>query len=906
MSEFDQWKKDTNNQEPIPPDPNNTTFTDSVQQPDSNASSYGQQVFSNESDTNNTDSFKQQLHQQIYSDGQPTQQQSFGSNNSAYQQQKTTPEQFVYQQSSDSSNGGPGSEQTNNTSNMVLMPRKKTPIWLFGVLSGAAVIAIALIVCFMVPSISNSIALMTSTPEKYYQKVETASTKKTVNSICKFYEQIQSNLQLTNTKKNEKSAFDVNVNMKVDPDFANSNNSAELTNLNNIFIHGTSYITNEKLKSIMELKYGEDIFATFTSFMSAENQDTYFQLKELSENYVHGSSNLTADILNLNSLYSTGYYGFNSNLNDILESLKDFPLTEDTLNTLLNRYDKIMVSELDDVTWEKNVSLTSNGVTSKCTKLMVSITGEDIYNILIETLKQAEKDNELKSLIQSFSPESKKLTDSEYTAAISFLKVGLESYKSIITALDPTNMIVWVDQNGVIVGREFIIAQPSIDEDMNVELGYTTSYKSSDMGFEAWIDIAGYDGGSIRLTGLSQKEKDTYSGDFEFIVEENNGNPFSIEFAYENFKVINKEKGYIQGKFTGSTMLAPDYQFILDCKAEKDSQDFTLELLEKSKQTGVVSFSMKEIPFEDFELPNANSSTIYEAPDELNNYIEQANIDSYSQLLKDILPVEDADIDEFFSTISDANGSAPPLNIEDTPNADILSTDDPNRINDSSSTKEPELTKEPESTNDSNSTEEPSTIDSNKNSATNSKLPEGVTADENGLYGYELSEEDIKKQTKPSTGYTHYSLKIDDVLPAIEKVVIKYLPDATPDTPYVYNYISGSIAEDYPYEHTFLSTTNSWSDSENANAFSIMYDNIDQSLIGIEISTVDPEVTKNMVLKSLAILEGEIPKEKLKDLKKSFDPGEEEYILTTYNNSTIYIGYYKDYVYATIMASGYE
>lgn len=894
MSELDQWKK----QEPIPPDPNNTSSADSVQQSDSSTPSYEQPNFSNE--PNETDSFRQQLHQQIYFDEQSTQQennnqpngqQNFDFHHSAYQQQPTNSEPFVYQQSSDIPNGA-GSEQTNHSSNMILMPRKKTPIWLFGVLGSTAIVAIVLIICFTVPSISNSIALMTSTPQKYYQKVETASTKKAVDAICKFYENVQSSLQATGTKKNQTSAFTVDMNITIDPDFANSIDSTELTTLNNMFLHNTSYLTNEKLKSIIELKHGEDIFATFTSFMSAENQDTYFQLKELSENYLHASSNVTEDMLKNNFLYSTGFY---SNQTNVLNNLKDFPLTEDILNTLLHRYDKIIVSELDQVTWEKNVSLTSNGVTSKCTKLMVSITGEDLYRILINILKEAEKDNELKSIIQSLSPELKELTDSEYTAGVNLLTVGLESYKPVITSIDPTNMIVWVDQNGSIVGRELIIAQPSIDEDTTIELGYTLSHKSSDTGLEAWFDITGYDGGSIRLTGLSQKGKDTSSGNFEFIVKENDSDPFSIGLTYENFKIINKERGYIQGNFTGSTILAPDYQFILDCSAEKDSQDFTVEILEKNKKTGSISFALKEIPFEDFELPNATTSNIYESPDELNTYFEQANIDSYAQLLKDILPFEDADIDEFFSNISNNGWNTPPLNIEN-----ILPTEDPN-------SEEPNTTQEPEATDDSTSTEDPSTTDSpsNKASATPSNLPAGVTADENGVYGYELSEEDVKKQTTPSTGYTHYSLKIDEVLPAIEELVKEYLPNATQETPSVYNYISGSIAEDYPYEHTFLSTTNSWVDLEDDsnNAFRIMYDNIDQSIIGIEFSVVDPEVTKDIVLKSLSILEGEIPKEKLKELKKSLEPGEESYILTTYNNSTIYISYYDSYAYATIMSS---
>lgn len=171
-------------------------------------------------------------------------------------------------------------------------------------------------------------------------------------------------------------------------------------------------------------------------------------LPELSATY------LEIDMSEFASASEEGMITFNaSTLREMLDVLP----SEQILRNLLNRYIKIAVSNIHDVTGKTN-NITINGVSQECTILEAKIDQETLNNIAIAVLKEAKEDEELLGVIcdilEYAEPGSGDIMALEWAMGIDAAIARIEeSSKDEAPSEALLTLIDYVDSDNNIIGR---------------------------------------------------------------------------------------------------------------------------------------------------------------------------------------------------------------------------------------------------------------------------------------------------------------------------------------------------------------------------------------------------------------------------------------------------------------------
>lgn len=520
--------------------------------------------------------------------------------------------------------------------------KKRIPLWGFGI--GVFAIAAVLLIIFFFNktfflSFANTIDCTILSPKDYYQKIEKRSMNSGIDSFTKTYGTFLETISSTkptvpNIIQNNTGAAKVNFTFTLDPSFTES---LDLEAIKPLEVSSSLFVKEQLAKSIIELKYDNTSIGTITSFLDFINMETLLQWNELSDKYLHFiQSNAESQSY---EDYLQEYQELQEEISQILvDALADFPITEELLNKLLKKYNHIIYSQFDEVKREKNITVDVNGVTKKCTKLTVTLSEEDILQILTQLLNELEQDNEILTLINDFTVVS----ESEYKAAINLAKVFLEQYKPYISSsLDTADLILWVNEYGYIIGRELSI---NIDNQTVLSIGGKVIANAKDTGYEFSIEALDV---KLRLGGSSKKVNDSYNGSIELALDDGESSTESFQVTYENFNLKNNNK-IIQGNLTASTSLIPNYAIKMECDGNDRVQSISLSLLEKNQSLITLALKTEFIDFIDFEMPSSN---ILSANTQMKEYIDSLDYADYRSKLAKTFSVSEEDIDIYIASI---------------------------------------------------------------------------------------------------------------------------------------------------------------------------------------------------------------------------------------------------------------
>ncbi len=727
----------------------------------------------------------------------------------------------------------PATYETGSSS--ATMPRSKVPVWLF-IIAGGFVAIFLIIVAFMtIPTLSNAFALATMSPAKYYAKVEKANMNGSINAITEVYgKTFEIYTKKDGKKSNLEKALKSNIKINVSKDITAALGIGEVKTIE---ANVDSAVTSGKGKSTIEYLYDNKTLATLNVFADVATNDTYIQIKELSNDYL---------ILNQDSLANNNDVA-TAKVDKVIRKLfTEGLLSDKLLNTMLKKYGNLAINEISDVSLKKKAKLEAGDISTKNTKIIVSLSQEDLVNMLTVILEKAKDDKEIIELCE----DSDLATEKEYEAAISLVLAGLEDLSDTSSLEEPVEMVVWVNNKGIIIGREF---HAEVEGD-SVDTGFVKTTKSSDTGYKAWITSNDIEYAS--LEGTTSNKGKAYSGDATLSVTEDGTFNYDFDISYEDFKLVNKEAGYFNGEATITSDLLSVYSIKLSADAEKDKQDISFVLLNGKDKAVSVDMSTKETDFKDFDLPDKKDS--YDFLTEMDEYTSNADVESFLANIQSILNIEG--LNDYISSIMNSYGGS----LKEAESLDVISEDTSEVTVDT-----PETTSE----------------------AVKGELPEGVEPDESGYYSYEVDYDTIMAAGEGSTGYAHMNITATSILKGFEQLVKDcYKSDLTAQEPTMYNNVSGSVDENYPYENTYYTTTHTWYNEDNYTDYvQLTTDTVTDQIIEIRVSDTDDKRGQKFITQCFELLDGSLSSSDKDLLKESFKfPEDEDYLISTFKNYEIY------------------
>lgn len=331
--------------------------------------------------------------------------------------------------------------------------------------------------------------------------------------------------------------------------------------LNTVTMDMTEIIKDGKEAINADILLNDAPVGTMNICMDLANMTEYFQIPELSQNYmaiplIPSMEETIADEIGAMSeediaAYQAYMEEYQASMETYLKIVSDMttvlPDTK-TLSTLLDRYGNILIENFGDETVTEE-ALSVEGVSEDCTVYEEILTEQEVLSILREVLTTAKEDQELKGLLDMWSETGggedlyAQLVAGADSALADLPEEGSEE-------IDPEaamfNSKIWTNAEGKIVGREF-----GFTDETGTESYPLISWKNpsadgnSALYFELWLDTS-----SITLTGSGQSGDQGLTGEYVLAFD----GVKTVGIGVNNLKSDTEAPGYMNGSFNFSLL----------------------------------------------------------------------------------------------------------------------------------------------------------------------------------------------------------------------------------------------------------------------------------------------------------------------------------------------------------------
>lgn len=402
----------------------------------------------------------------------------------------------------------------------VISKKSKLPFILGGV---GIILAVAVAICLVVPSVNNSVRMALMSPEKYLAHIEKKNFDTYADAIGVDYQSYLDAVNAEDEELNLGASFDVSL----EPgsglkDFL----SDELQGMIDFESAGAAFSFNAKGDNASvnaDIKINNKLLAQ-AEFL-ADVEKTYIRIPQLSAAYLYFA---------IDDEESDDY---EDKFNKVMEVLDKNPLTADELETIITKYSSLIFENIDDVKTEKGIKGNVNGVNYDYNKLIVKIDNENARKIATNVLNALKEDEAIKN----FFVKTELFTDSEYDEKISEALKDVEKGNKQNGSID---IEIYVDNVGKVMGRSVTFTEEG--KKSKSLLSYITAENGNN--FAADVELKNDDfTNKIKITPTG--EKHVYSGEISFL-DTSSYEPSDMTITFENLKAVNEEKGYISGKFS--------------------------------------------------------------------------------------------------------------------------------------------------------------------------------------------------------------------------------------------------------------------------------------------------------------------------------------------------------------------
>lgn len=331
--------------------------------------------------------------------------------------------------------------------------------------------------------------------------------------------------------------------------------------LNTVTMDMTEIIKDGKEAINADILLNDAPVGTMNICMDLANMTEYFQIPELSQNYmaiplIPSMEETIADETGAMSeediaAYQAYMEEYQASIETYLKIVSDMttvlPDTK-TLSTLLDRYGNILIENFGDETVTKE-ALSVEGVSEDCTVYEEILTEQEVLSILREVLTTAKEDQELKGLLDMWSEAGG--GEDLYAQLVAGADSALadlpeEGSEEINPEAAMFNSKIWTNAEGKIVGREF-----GFTDETGTESYPLISWKNpsadgnSALYFELWLDTS-----SITLTGSGQSGDQGLTGEYLLAFD----GVKTVGIGVNNLKSDTEAPGYMNGSFNFSLL----------------------------------------------------------------------------------------------------------------------------------------------------------------------------------------------------------------------------------------------------------------------------------------------------------------------------------------------------------------
>lgn len=392
-----------------------------------------------------------------------------------------------------------------------------------------------------------------------YKETEKAALDKLVASFSAYWDAVMAQYE-----KGQETGFNAKMKLTVEETgkaVLGAMVGMDFSWLNTVTMDMTEIIKDGKEAINADILLNDAPVGTMNICMDLANMTEYFQIPELSQNYmaiplIPSMEETIADETGAMSeediaAYQAYMEEYQASMETYLKIVSDMttvlPDTK-TLSTLLDRYGNILIENFGDETVTEE-ALSVEGVSEDCTVYEEILTEQEVLSILREVLTTAKEDQELKGLLDMWSETGG--GEDLYAQLVAGADSALadlpeEGSEEINPEAAMFNSKIWTNAEGKIVGREF-----GFTDETGTESYPLISWKNpsadgnSALYFELWLDTS-----SITLTGSGQSGDQGLTGEYVLAFD----GVKTVGIGVNNLKSDTEAPGYMNGSFNFSLL----------------------------------------------------------------------------------------------------------------------------------------------------------------------------------------------------------------------------------------------------------------------------------------------------------------------------------------------------------------
>jgi hypothetical protein len=462
-------------------------------------------------------------------------------------------------------------------------------------------------------TLSNTFALMTKSPSEYYAHVEKKAFQNHANQLSPLMTQTadkQGAYDVTADVTFNKEALNSILQTTLGVSFTDLESTLGLT-IDTIGMDALVAYDENLISNTMGVRLNNVNLITMEMFMDMIKEEIMLRFPELSQAYL--SESMVTE-------------GYNS------KAYKDLQkqLTPKRITDLLNRYTDLAIDHAKNVTLEKDVTLSLETLTVNCNQLTVTLSKEDMNLILQDILMEAREDEFILDMLPAFA-----MTTEDYQSAIDEALVSLKESSDSLETSDNFIMVVSVDKQGNIIGREFGLSNSS------AALSYTVLTKNKiseyNINYTDETDIT-----LFNINGNQTKDQNAYDGKLTLEINAPSIpmlSNFSIDVTYDDLRTEFKNGVYYQyGNLSMSSLDLMGLQMNFEYGVENNIQNCNVDI--RMGASSLVTIHTKQEYLEDYTItPPASTAEVY-TTDQAESYLATMDIEQYITNLSQQLGVD--------------------------------------------------------------------------------------------------------------------------------------------------------------------------------------------------------------------------------------------------------------------------
>lgn len=472
-----------------------------------------------------------------------------------------------------------------------------------------------------------------------YKETEKAAFAKAIEEFGASYAEDLSQVDTENVKGNAEMKVSLDDGGKA---ILGMLSPVDISWLEDASISANVAMSDKTMTETMDVNVNGTKICTVEYYFDTENSEVYMRIPELSEGYIKMNMvQMTEEAVeeadqDLDSSFSTTM-DMSEAMNSYFSTLENLP-EADTVTSILTRYSDIIFDNVADAENPGTQESVAGDVTQELNVLEGRVTQAEALPMFQQILDTAKNDEELKGIIETWTEA---MNNPDYTYE-TFLEAIEDMEKDLDVEADETDesgfiLRAWVDADGEVVGRQFLMDDGDQEEDL---FGYLCTTDGDKRGLTIQL---GSGDDAVAIEGSGVLDGDLLSGSYTL----SSGGAEAAIVDVEGYDTQAAKDGMWKGTYTISGAPVEDedgnsydpfggMQLIFTADAaDKESIDWNLALGASGTTLGSISLTGGNGGETLEALDTASLTDVYDFSndDDVEAYTASMNLDALTENL---------------------------------------------------------------------------------------------------------------------------------------------------------------------------------------------------------------------------------------------------------------------------------